>query len=176
VSYLGQKHAATLNAKPRLRIRETVVAVRAAKARIARFLSGFVPAEERLESKVYADGDILKDLRVYFSKRGVRFLDSGEATLLRVQARALARSLINVSPLGKQGVVQTATFPKRLDHLPLLGGGREEPIAKGFTDDENVAQSEDWCTEIHPVCFSHGMNLRFLVRTGMPEISLKSRL
>jgi len=143
VSYLGEKHAATLNAKPRLRIRETVVAVRAAKAWIARFLSGFAPAEERLESEVYADGDILKDLRVYFSKRGVRFLDSGEAALLGVPTRALARSLINVSPLGKQGVVQTATFPKRLDHLPLLGRGWEEPIAKGFAHNENIVQSED---------------------------------
>jgi hypothetical protein len=52
--------------------------------------------------------------------------------MLRVQARTLARPLVGVASFGKEMVIQTPAFPERLDHLPLLGGGREKTVSKRF--------------------------------------------
>lgn len=89
--------------------------------------------EERLESEVYTDGNVLQHLRMHLSQSGVRFLEFGKARLLRVQRWTLARFGIRVPALCEQRIVQTPAFSERLNHLSLLSGSRLQPIAKGFT-------------------------------------------
>lgn len=138
VSYLGEEYSITLNPEAALRIGEAVIAVCPAKARITWFFTGFTAPEERLESEVYANHDVLQYLRVHFAQSGVRFLEFGKAIYLRIQRRTLARLVVRVSTLGKKMVVQTTTLPQGLDHLPLLDSSRIQAISKGLSCHDTI--------------------------------------
>jgi hypothetical protein len=105
VAYLREEHPARLNPETALRVGERVVAVRSAKAQIARFFSRLHAPEERLESKVYANGYVLEYLRMNLSESRVYLLQFGEACLLRIQRRTLARLGVCIPALGEKRIV-----------------------------------------------------------------------
>lgn len=104
VTYLGKPQYVTVESEARLRKGEAVIAAFPTEARIARLFASLNPAEERLKSKVNADGNILQDLRMYAGKGRPLFFECGEAFCLGVVVNAsLAKPA--VSPCLKAGVL-----------------------------------------------------------------------
>lgn len=137
MAYLGEENPIAFYLEAALRVRERIVVVGSTEARIARLFSCLGPTKERLESEVYTNGDVLQHLRMNFSQSRVHLLARRVTRMLRIQGRRLARFLVGVSSLGEQFVVQTPAFPEGLNHLALLGGSREYPVAKCFTHEAN---------------------------------------
>ena len=109
-----------LAADGNLRKCEAIVTVLAPKAWIARCLSHFDAAEERLEGEVNAHGDILQHLRLNACQRRPFGFQRGQARSLIVVTQRLLPLFPSIAPFRKQVVVQPATLLKLLIKEALL--------------------------------------------------------
>jgi hypothetical protein len=113
--------------------RDAVVAAHAAKARIAGRVASSAAAEERLEGQINAHGHILQDPRLHARQTGPLRFESGQRSVLVIQAHRLLALLPRIAALGQQMVVQPAAFLKLLLQASLLRGCRVESVREGLT-------------------------------------------
>ncbi len=117
-----------------LRITQTIVTPIAPKAWVSNLLfTSLHTTKESLESKVYTNSNILQYRAMNRIKCRAFLLKSGQQSVLVLQGQRFLRLLVSILALGKQIVVQPATFFKHPAHLSGLLASREYPIEEGFT-------------------------------------------
>jgi hypothetical protein len=117
-----------------LAVREAVVAVSRAKARITRLLSGVHTAEERGKGPLDPLDHVLQDLRADLAVLGPHLLNAGQLALLRVVADGNASRTVGVTALLQGSVVQLAAAVQHPLQARGLGVGWIQAIAVRFAD------------------------------------------
>ena len=112
---------------------DAIIASFPPQARIARGLIRFATAEECLEGKVNADGNVLERLRLHTCQREPFGFEGRQGRLLVIEAYRLLLFLPRLLALGKEVIVEPAALLKLLFQETLLLFVRVQTVLERLT-------------------------------------------
>ncbi len=139
---LGEARAMIVrNTEATLRKSETIVAIRAPKPGVARFLARFHPTKECFKRQIDADRNILQDLRVDLFEGGALLFQKGEGVLLLIEREAGAVLRVGGFACFQQMVIEPTALIESLVELSGLFFRGIDTVLVGFTHKCMVAHT-----------------------------------